>query len=192
MAWAKATVILSRSTLHRLFREHMRYPVGRVRHQVLGPFSFSEFLWALDKAHLAAEVLSANTEISGQRHELRLSLLDRFLAVGGLPAVVQTSASGDDHRAVRRQITADYEQDFIRFVGEELIDIVKACFPERCELRRRRVQEHVEVPSPSSRMNERINHVFARLESWHLMLRSEQRGSSAALPCRSNARRRSA
>ena len=55
-AWAHATVILSGSTLRRLFRAHTRYPVGRVRHLVLGPFSFSEFLRALDKTHLAAEV----------------------------------------------------------------------------------------------------------------------------------------
>ena len=54
-AWRQATVILSGSTLRRLFREDTRYPVGRVRHQALGPFSFSEFLQALDKAHLAGK-----------------------------------------------------------------------------------------------------------------------------------------
>ena len=178
-SWAHATVILSGSTLRRLFRPHTRYPVGRVRHLVLGPFSFSEFLLALDKTHLAAEVLSANTRISGQRHELLLSLFDRFLAVGGLPAVVQAYASGDDHGAVRRQIIADYEQDFIRIFGEELIDIVKACFRSVANFAGGVSKNTSVVPSPSSRTNERINHVFARLEGWHLILRSDQRGSSA-------------
>ena len=34
------------------------------------------------------------------------------------------------------------------------------------------------VPAPGSRVNARINEVFARLESWHLILRSAQKGSS--------------
>ena len=34
------------------------------------------------------------------------------------------------------------------------------------------------VPAPGSRVNARINEVFARLESWHLILRSDQKGSS--------------
>ena len=178
-AWARATVILSGSTLRRLFRGHTRFPVGRVRHLVLGPFSFSEFLLALDKPHLAAEVRSADTRISGQRHDLLLSLFDRFLAVGGLPAVVQAHASGEDHGAVRRQIIADYEQDFIRIFGEELIDVVKACFRSVANFAGGVSKNTTVVPSPSSRTNERINHVFARLEGWHLILRSDQRGSSA-------------
>ena len=35
------------------------------------------------------------------------------------------------------------------------------------------------VPAPGSRVNAKINEVFARLESWHLILRSDQKGSSA-------------
>jgi predicted AAA+ superfamily ATPase len=178
-AWAHATVILSGSTLRRLFRAHTRYPVGRVRHLVLGPFSFSEFLRALDKTHLAAEMRSANTRIIGQRHELLLSLFDRFLAVGGLPAVVQAYASGDDHGAVRRQIIADYEQDFIRIFGEELIEIVRACFRSVANFAGGVSKNTSVVPSPSSRTNERINQIFARLEGWHLIFRSDQRRSSA-------------
>ena len=178
-AWAHATVILSGSTLRRLFRGHTRFPVGRVRHLVLGPFSFSEFLLALDKPHLAAEVRSADTRISGQRHELLLSMFDRFLAMGGLPAVVQAHVSREDHGAVRRQIIADYEQDFIRIFGEELIDVVKACFRSVANFAGGVSKNTAVVPSPSSRTNERINHVFARLEGWHLILRSDQRGSSA-------------
>ena len=34
------------------------------------------------------------------------------------------------------------------------------------------------VPAPGSCVNARINEVFARLESWHLILRSAQKGSS--------------
>ena len=82
--------------------------------------------------------------------------------MGGLPAVVQAYASGDDHGAVRRQIIADYEQDFIRIFGEELIDIVKACFRSVANFAGGVSKNTSVVPSPSSRTNERINQVFAR------------------------------
>ena len=177
-AWRNATVILSGSTLRRLFRAHTRYPVGRVRHLVLMPFSFSEFLLALSKAHLATEVLSANTQISGRRHDHLLALFDDFLAVGGLPAVVHAYAAGADHGSVRRQIIADYEQDFIRIFGEEHIDVVNACFRSVANFVGGVSKNTTVVPSPSSRMNERINQVFARLEAWHLILRSDQKGLS--------------
>ena len=45
--WPRASVILSGSTLARLFRKDQRYPVGRVNRIVVGPFCFSEFLQAM-------------------------------------------------------------------------------------------------------------------------------------------------
>ena len=45
--WHQVSVILSGSTLARLFREDQRYPVGRVDRIVVGSFCFSEFLEAL-------------------------------------------------------------------------------------------------------------------------------------------------
>ena len=176
--WPKATVILSGSTLTRLFRPKTRYPVGRVRRFILGPFSFSEFLLAQDKKHLAGLVLSDCSRISGQRHAQLLELFDAFLAVGGLPAVVQAYASGGDHRLVLRQIIADYEQDFIRILGEESIDIARACLRSVANFAGGVSKNTTVVPAPGNRVNERINHVFARLESWHLVLRSDQKGTS--------------
>ncbi|MDE0029320.1 MAG: AAA family ATPase [Deltaproteobacteria bacterium] len=174
--WSKATVILSGSTLTRLFRPTTRYPVGRVRRFVLGPFSFSEFLVALGRRHLADLVVSTQTRISDQRHAQLLTLFDAFLAVGGLPAVVQAHASGDDHGLVLRQIIADYEQDFIRIFGEDSIDIAMACLRSVANFAGGASKNTAVVPAPSTRVNERINHVFARFEGWHLVLRSDQMG----------------
>ena len=177
--WPRATVVLSGSTLRRLFRPHTRYPVGRVRRLVLGPFSFSEFLRAVGQGHLADQVLGDDTQFSDQRHDHLLARFDQFLAVGGLPAVVQAYAAGDDHALVRRQIVADYEQDFIRLFGEESVDIATACLRSVANFVGGVSKNTSVVPAPSSRVNARINEVFARLESWHLILRSEQKGSSA-------------
>ena len=177
--WPRATVILSGSTLERLFRPQTRYPVGRVRRLVLGPFSFSEFLLAVDKRHLAAEVLGGNTRMSNQRHRHLLAQFDQFLAVGGLPAVVHAYATGQDYALVRREIIADYEQDFIRLFGEESIDIVKSCLRSVANFAGGVSKNTSVVPVPGSRMNAKINEVFARLEGWHLIFRSDQKGSSA-------------
>ena len=176
--WRSATVILSGSTLTRLFRPHTRYPVGRVRRFILGPFSFSEFLRALSQPHLADQVRRADGAISGQRHGRLLELFDAFLAVGGLPAVVHAYASGADHRLMLRQIIADYEQDFIRIFGEQRSDIARACLRAVANFAGGVSKNTTVVASPSNRVNERINQIFSRLESWHLILRSEQRGQS--------------
>ena len=177
--WPRATVILSGSTLRRLFRPHTRYPVGRVRRLVLGPFSFSEFLRAVGQGHLADQVLGDDTQISDQRHDHLLARFDQFLATGGLPAVVRAYAAGEDHALVRRQIVADYEQDFVRLFGEESVDIATACLRSVANFVGGVSKNTSVVPAPGSRVNAKINEVFARLESWHLILRSDQKGSSA-------------
>jgi predicted AAA+ superfamily ATPase len=172
--WPRATVILSGSTLRRLFRSHVRYPVGRVTTLVLGPFSFSEYLIALGKEALAADVRTPDEPLDRHQHELLLGLFDEFLERGGLPAVAL--ADGGEYRAVRAQIVADYERDFIRLFGEELLPIVKACFRSVANFVGSPSKNASVVANPSSSMNARIAEVFSRLESWHLLLLSEQKG----------------
>ena len=161
--WPRATVILSGSTLRRLFRPHTRYPVGRVRRLVLGPFSFSEFLRAVGQGHLADQVLGDDTQqISDQRHGHLLARFDQFLATGGLPAVVRAYAAGEDHALVRRQIVADYAQDFVRLFGEESVDIATACLRSGANFVGGVSKNTSVVPAPGSRVNAKINEVFAR------------------------------
>lgn len=74
-----ATVILSGSTLRRLFRKDTRYPVDRVKNLVLGPFSFSEYLTAVGKTALAADVLNPDVRFDSHQHDLLLGLFDAFL-----------------------------------------------------------------------------------------------------------------
>lgn len=172
--WPRASVILSGSTLRRLFRRETRYPVGRVMNLVLGPFSFSEYLSAIGKTGLAREVRDPEVHVDAHQHQLLLDLFDAFLQVGGLPAVV---LSGDEHyRDVRARILADYERDFVRLFGEDLLPIVKSCFRSVASFVGSPSKNTSVVPNPSSAVNEKIGMVFARLEDWHLLLRSDQKG----------------
>jgi len=172
--WPRATVILSGSTLRRLFRKDVRYPVGRVTTLVLGPFSFSEYLTALGKKALADDVIAPDRQFDPHQHTLLLDLFDRFLELGGLPSVVLADA--DEFLAVRAQIIADYERDFIRLFGEELLPVVKSCFRSVANFVGAPSKNASVLPRPSSSMNEKINEVFSRLENWHLLILAEQRG----------------
>jgi predicted AAA+ superfamily ATPase len=173
--WPKATVILSGSTLSRLFREDTRYPVGRVRRLLLSPLCFSEYLLATGHEHLAQAILTEQ-EITSSRHNHLLELYDRFLLTGGLPAVVLAESGKMDYLEVLSQILADYEQDFIRLFGETDATIVKACFQSVANFVGGPSKNTSVLPSPGSRVNARINEIFARLETWHLILRSDQKG----------------
>jgi uncharacterized protein len=126
--WERATVILSGSTLRRIFREDTRYPVGRVRRLVLFPFSFSEFLVAMGKPELAQVIREADPiRISAGRHDRLLQLYDAFLETGGLPEVVLARACDDDWSGLRARLVADYEQDSLRLFGEKVLPVVQSC-----------------------------------------------------------------
>ncbi len=85
--WPRATVLLSGSTLTRLFRDDVRYPVGRVERLILRPQSFQEFLRSLGKPQLAEAIGAGDLRaISARRHRQLLDLFDQFLQTGGLPA----------------------------------------------------------------------------------------------------------
>lgn len=172
--WPRTTVILSGSTLRRLFRPGVRYPVGRVTRLVVGPFSFSEYLVAIGKGPLAADVLDTDVEFDPHQHGLLVDLFDRFLARGGLPAVVLADAGEAD--LTRAHIVADYERDFIRLFGEDMLPVVKACFRSVASFVGSPSKNSSVVANPSSSMNEKVNAVFSRLENWHLFILSEQKG----------------
>ncbi len=175
--WDRATVILSGSTLHRIFRGDTRYPVGRVRRLVLFPFSFSEFALAMGQTGLAEVVRDAEPAgISAGRHERLLELYDVFLETGGLPEVVLARARGGDWREGRARIVADYEQDFLRLFGEGRLSVVQACLRSVANFVGGPSKNTTVVANPSTSVNEQINEVFARLETWHLVLKSTQRG----------------
>jgi len=177
--WERATVILSGSTLQRIFRGDTRYPVGRVRRMVLFPFSFSEFLVAWGKPELAQVVREADPDqISTGRHDRLLELYDVFLETGGLPEVVLARARGEDWGDLRTRIVADYEQDFLRLFGEGSLTVVQSCLRSVANFVGGASKNTTVVPNPSTAVNEKINEIFARLETWRLILKSIQRGPS--------------
>ena len=174
--WSHASVVLSGSTLGRLFREETRYPVGRVSRILLAPFSFSEFLDATGEGHLAEVVRKDALDISPQRHQRFLELYNSYLKTGGLPAVVMGRGDQQDFSEDLAQILSDYERDFIRIFGENDAALVKGCLRSVANFVGGPSKNSSVWPNPSTKINARIAEVFSRLEEWHLILRSDQRG----------------
>lgn len=179
--WARATVILSGSTLTRLFRPEVRYPVGRVERLVVRPFRFSEYLLAMGQEGLAEVVRAGDpANVSPARHERLLEQYDGYLRTGGLPEAVLARARGEDDARVRERLLADYQQDFSRLFGEADLALVQACLRAVANFVGTPAKNTTVVPNASTAVNARINEIYQRLESWHLVLRSEQRGTSAS------------
>ena len=127
---------------------------------------------------MAEAIARRPEELSLNRHQHLLDLYDQFLETGGLPEVVCARFRDEDYEKVLAQIIADYEADFLRLFGEEAIHIVNACFRSVSNFVGSVSKNTSVIPNPGSHVNAKINEVFARLESWHLVLRSDQRGPS--------------
>jgi predicted AAA+ superfamily ATPase len=97
----------------RLKEGDFAFPVGRVTFRYLRPFSFFEFLGAVDRGALAARLEEATRGrgISSALHEESLSLLRDYLWVGGMPEAVNCWAEDRSASGVR-QIQADLRQAF--------------------------------------------------------------------------------
>lgn len=177
-SWAKTSVILSGSTLTRLFRPDTRFPVGRIRRLLVTPFCFSEFLSATGKTSLIGPARAMEEGISLSRHQSLLESWDAFLEAGGLPAVVMQFASQGDHKTRRADILADYEEDFRRLFGEKDLPLVKGCMRSVAHFVGSPSKNSTVMPSAGTAVNQRINEIFDRLEQWHLVLRFDQKGPS--------------
>ncbi len=176
--WPRATVILTGSSLARLIKTETRYPVGRVNTLRIHPFSFIEFLRALGKDDLVRTIKESVSGISALRHEHLLTLLDRYLEIGGLPKVVTDFIEGKDFFERRREIIANLEKDFLRLFPENDISIVMDCFKSVASFVGSPSKNSTVVSSPSNAVNSKIRDIFLRLESWCLFLKSPQKGPS--------------
>ena len=99
-----------------------RVPVGRVSYLHLEPMSFPEYLQAHGQDRLL-EVLwswSPGEEPSLAGHEAASSWFERFVMVGGMPAVVAADVDQDDPRECRRlqtDLITTFRDDFARYAG---------------------------------------------------------------------------
>ena len=176
--WSGTQVILTGSSLTRLFRGDTRYPVGRVTRFHVSPYDFCEYLTAIGQSDLS-HVLSGDLgAITPSRHRRFLELYDGFLSAGGMPEVVQCHASGKSMNDRKAELLADLHDDFLRLFGEKDIDIVQGCLRSVANFVGSPSKISTVIQSNNNKQRQIAENVFARLERWAIVLRADQRGPS--------------
>ena len=179
--WRHTPIILTGSSMARIFGPDTRFPVGRVTRFLLQPFSFREFLRCGESEDLLSfeDLLSVQSFI----HERLLEHVQSYLDVGGLPAIAVdffADRAGQqahrDWRQVRRDLYLDYRSDFARIFTETEATLFDQCL--------RGVASNLGSPSKYSQMvrttstlYRKVPDFLALLESWKLVHRLEVRGA---------------
>lgn len=99
-----------------------RVPVGRVTYLHLEPMGFAEFLEAHRQERLLAVLRSwsPGDELSAAGHAAARKWFDRFVMVGGMPAVIAADVERGDPRECRRlqhDLMMSFRDDFARYAG---------------------------------------------------------------------------
>lgn len=112
--------------------KEVRIPVGRIEYQYMFPMSFTEFLSALNE-NIANDVI---TNISLKKiplviaHEKLLSLFNRYILCGGMPAVVKeyiTNSSNLKFIKIQADMLQAYQDDFRKYktrIDQEKIETI--------------------------------------------------------------------
>ena len=172
--WQHTPVILTGSSMTRIFGPETRFPVGRVTRFLLQPFSFREFLrCGKEEELLAFEDLF---QIPLFLHERLLKYVQSYLDVGGLPAVASSFFDQMDWRQLRRDLYLDYRSDFARIFSATEASLFDQCL--------RGVASNLGSPSKYAQMVRTTSALYRRvpdflelLESWKLIYKSNIQGT---------------
>ena len=110
-------------------------PVGYEQIIEMYPLDFEEFLWANNMSGdvIAAlkQCLETETPVPDGIHVAMKTLLSRYVAVGGLPAAVNTlleTGNMNEVDAVWRSILKEYRSDMLKYSDDKEKPHIRACF----------------------------------------------------------------
>ena len=114
--------------------ESFSYPVGKVDELNLYPMDFEEFLWAMDRHHLAETIKEhyrTDTTMPESVHSMALDLYQKYLIVGGMPeSVAKYIETGSylESRMVQQSILTGYNADMGKYAKPGTTVKIRACF----------------------------------------------------------------
>jgi len=113
--------------------EQVGIPVGRVESLYLYPLSFLEFLLSMNNDVLVQEIIAHSVEepLSEPVHNKLLSLLGEYIAIGGMPGVVDCWITTKDPSrcfALHHALLDTYRQDFVKYATKHQIKYVDVIF----------------------------------------------------------------
>ena len=110
--------IISAGSLLDFALEEISFPVGRIQFLNMYPCSFYEFLLAIGKDLMAAELLDFPKRLPLATHQLLMANLKIYFFVGGMPEAVKAyaeNASMLEAFEVQSEIIDSYRQDFSKY-----------------------------------------------------------------------------
>lgn len=113
--------------------ESVGVPVGRVEFLYMYPLSFIEFIHALGESLLLQAILEHPVEhpISAVAHTQLLQLIKEYLAIGGMPEVVNLWAQEKNASAcfkIQQALIRAYKQDFNKYAKKNQIKYLDVLF----------------------------------------------------------------
>ncbi|MBO4587374.1 MAG: ATP-binding protein [Bacteroidales bacterium] len=113
-------VITAGSRLQSLMKSHVSFPVSRVEYLNLRPFSFLEYLAAVEGDEWTAAV--RNLQVTPVMHEHLMRHFNRYALVGGMPEAVSSYASNGDIESlspIYNSLLKGYNEDVERYAKNE-------------------------------------------------------------------------
>ena len=106
-----------------LSSENFKVPVGRIQYLYMKPLSFGEFLITTgnQKARALLNRISLEESINNAIHENLLSLLKKYLLLGGMPAVIDEylrSSNLNKCQNIQTSIIQTYRDDFGKYASK--------------------------------------------------------------------------
>ncbi|MBD3419333.1 MAG: AAA family ATPase [Chitinivibrionales bacterium] len=166
--WPDVKVLLSGSSMSRLFDTPVRIPVGRMRSMCVFGFSFSEFARYIAGDDLADFLNSAPEKIEPSRHDYLLELFDHYCKVGGYPEAVKAFKNNESFMEIIENIYFSLADDFRR--KEEY---QPALFDNTVTA----IANYIGMPFKLTAIDTtkyRAKHILEALNAWHLAIEVRQ------------------
>lgn len=121
-------IVSGGSLLGIALNNHTSFPVGKVDFMDLYPFTFIEFLEAINETALADLLKVPDWELIKTFKLKYIERLKQYYYVGGMPEAVLSFSQDSDFKEVRRlqnNILTAYEQDFSRHAPNEIVPRIR-------------------------------------------------------------------
>lgn len=121
-------IVCAGSLLGIALHEGTSFPVGKVDFLKLYPFSFQEFLMALDKEQFSDLIDKCDYRMITSFKHIYIEALRQYYLVGGMPEAVQSFVTNKDFNEVReiqKRILLAYEQDFSKHAPNEIVPKIR-------------------------------------------------------------------
>lgn len=121
-------IVSAGSLLGVALSNHTSFPVGKVDFMDLYPFTFIEFLDAINEKALADLLKVHNWELIKTFKAKYIERLKQYYYVGGMPEVVLSFSQDTDFKEVRKlqnNILTAYEQDFSKHAPNEIVPRIR-------------------------------------------------------------------